>query len=384
MRFGSFIAPYHANHLNPTRLFQRDFELVEWLDELGYDEAWIGEHHSGGYENIASPEVFIAAAAERTRRIRLGTGVSSLSYHHPLILADRMIQLDHQTRGRTMMGVGPGQLPSDAFMMGIDPMDQRRMMGESLDAIVRLVRGETVTMETDWFKLVDARLQLKPYSPGGFEIAVASVSSPSGATMAGRHGLSLLSLAATEPTGFNALDTNWAVAERTAAEHGAEVRRDGWRVVASMHVAETREKAWAEASYGVLDLLGYMEGMGNRKLPYTSSADAALEQWTTAGLPNFGIATIGTPEDAIATIDRLVERTGGFGTFLLFATDIADRRATRNSLELFADVVIPHYSGANQQREASITWAGQHSAELFGAMINANLAAIGQHQGITP
>ncbi len=376
MRFGSFIAPYHANELNPTRLIQRDFELVEWLDDLGYDEAWVGEHHSGGYEMIASPEVFIAAAAERTKRIKLGTGVSSLAYHHPLILADRMVQLDHQTRGRTMMGVGPGQLPTDAFMMGIDPMNQRRMMGESLDAIVRLVRGEVVTMATDWFTLNDARLQMRPFTPGGFEIAVASVSSPSGATMAGRHGLSMLSLAATEPTGFTALDTNWAVAERVAAEHGQRVSRDSWRVVASMHLSETREKAWAEASYGVGDLLRYMEGMGGRALPYASSADAALEAWTTTGIPNFGVATIGTPDDAVATIDRLLARTGGFGTFLLFATDVANRAATRNSLELFADYVIPHYTGANEARHASIAWAGQNSAEFFGAMIQANLAAI--------
>jgi limonene 1,2-monooxygenase len=120
LRFGAFIAPFHPVDENPTRALERDMELVEWIEQLGYDEAWIGEHHSAGYEIIASPEVFIAAAAARTRRIRLGTGVSSLPYHHPLILADRMVQLDHMTRGRVMFGVGPGALPSDAFMMGID------------------------------------------------------------------------------------------------------------------------------------------------------------------------------------------------------------------------------------------------------------------------
>ena len=147
---------------------------------MGYDEAWIGEHHSAGYEIIASPEVFIAAAAERTRHIRLGTGVSSVPYHHPLMLADRIMQLDHQTRGRVMFGVGPGALPSDAFMMGIDVQRQRDMMDEALAALVPLLRGETVTMETDWFKLVKARLQLRPYQRPFPEVAVAAQVSPAG------------------------------------------------------------------------------------------------------------------------------------------------------------------------------------------------------------
>src|SRR5213593_4920843 len=139
MRFGIFLAPFHPVTQDPNVALHRDLELIEWLDRLGYDEAWIGEHHSAGYEIIASPEVFIATAAERTRNIRLGTGVSSLPYHHPLLLADRMVLLDHLTRGRTMLGVGPGALPSDAHMMGIDPMRQRDMMEESLEAIVALL-----------------------------------------------------------------------------------------------------------------------------------------------------------------------------------------------------------------------------------------------------
>src|SRR5207237_5816492 len=87
MRFGIFLAPFHPVGQSPTAALQRDLEMIQRLDDLGYDEAWIGEHHSAGYEIIASPEVFIAVAAERTRRIRFGTGVSSLPYHPPLMLA---------------------------------------------------------------------------------------------------------------------------------------------------------------------------------------------------------------------------------------------------------------------------------------------------------
>ena len=142
-------------------------ERVVALDRLGFDEAWFGEHHSGGYELIACPEVFIAAAAERTKHIRLGTGVVSLPYHHPLMVADRWVLLDHLTRGRVMFGTGPGALPSDAHMMGIDPVEQRHMMQESLEAILALFRAgptERIDRQTDWFTLRDAQLHIRPYT----------------------------------------------------------------------------------------------------------------------------------------------------------------------------------------------------------------------------
>src|ERR671930_1447314 len=142
MRFGIFMAPFHRLGENPTLALERDLELISWLDTLGYDEAWIGEHHSAGWETIASPEVFIAAAAQRTRYIKLGTGVVSLPYHHPLILADRMVLLDHMARGRAMLGVGPGALPTDALMLGIEPTDQRRMMAEAMDGIMALLTSD--------------------------------------------------------------------------------------------------------------------------------------------------------------------------------------------------------------------------------------------------
>src|ERR1700710_3016094 len=188
LRSGIFLAPFHALGENPTLALERDMELLQHLDKLNYHEAWIGEHHSGGYELIASPEMFIAAAAERTRHIRLGTGVVSLPYHNPFILADRMVQLDYQTRGRAMFGVGPGALVHDALKIGIDPGNQRQMMDESFDVIVRLLNGETVTRKTDWFNITDAQLQLRPYTQPHMELAVAAARSPSGSVLAGKHG----------------------------------------------------------------------------------------------------------------------------------------------------------------------------------------------------
>ena len=165
LNFGAFYAPFHPVGQDPTLALEYDLERAVELDRLGYDEVWFGEHHSGGYELIGCPEIFIAAAAQRTSRIMLGTGVTSLPYHHPWLVADRWVLLDHLTRGRCIFGAGPGALPTDAYIMGIDPVDQRRMMEESLEAIYALFTSdEPVTRETDWFKLREARLQLRPYT----------------------------------------------------------------------------------------------------------------------------------------------------------------------------------------------------------------------------
>lgn len=380
MRFGAFVAPFHSPRGNPTLQLRRDIELAEHLDHLGFDEIWYGEHHSGAYETIASPELMIAAAAERTQRIRFGTGVNSVPYHHPYILADRIMQLDHLTRGRVMFGVGPGQLPSDAFMMGIDPRRQRDMMVEATEVMLPLLRGEVVSRRTDWFTVDQARLQLRAYNPQGIEMAVASMVSPAGATLAGRLGLSMLSLSATDARGFDALDSNWAVREKVGAEHGHPADRSGWRVVASMHIAESREQAEADVRHGILDLMGYMEGMSKSKLPFATSPEAALDHWMTHGLPVFGVPTIGTPDDAIATIRRLQDKTGGFGCFMLLANNCATWEATKRSYALFAEHVIPAVREMNVGRIDSIDYVGDNSAEFFGAMQDAVREAIAKYR----
>jgi limonene 1,2-monooxygenase len=160
LRAGVFLPPFHPNDEDPLLCMER--ELMQWLDKHDYAEAWIGEHHSGGYEIYGQPELFIATAAERTRRIRLGTGVISLPYHHPLMVADRIVQLDYQTRGRVMFGFGSGLLPSDAMMLGIDPETQRDRMADAIDIITRLLAGEIITQHSDWYAMREARLHPRP------------------------------------------------------------------------------------------------------------------------------------------------------------------------------------------------------------------------------
>lgn len=374
LKNGIFLAPFHPVDEDPTLCIQRDLELVEHLDRLGYEEAWIGEHHSAGYEIIASPEVFIAAAAERTRRIMLGSGVISLPYHNPLMAANRVIQLDHQTRGRFMFGVGPGLLPSDAFSMGIDPSTQRDRMVESIEVILRLFAGERVTHKTDWFTLVDATCQLRPYTWPHPEIAVASSVTPSGGKLAGKHGFGMLCVAATQAGGYDALGINWKVANDVAAENGRTMNPEKLRLVGPVHIAETREQAFENVKFGLAKWQNYFGNIAG-----VAGRQAAAEQ-TVEDLVKDGQLVIGTPDDAIAQIRRLQAKQGEFGVFLQLAHNWANFENTKKSYELWQRHVTPVINKANDARETAFNWAGDNKEKFIGAAMGAAMQTIQKHQ----
>ena len=382
LRFGVFFAPFHPVGQNPTLALEYDLERTVELDRLGYDEVWFGEHHSGGYELIGCPEVFIAAAAERTRHVKLGTGVVSLPYHHPWLVADRLVLLDHLTRGRVIFGAGPGALPSDAYVMGIDPVEQRRMMEESLEVILALFRGdEPVTRETDWFTVREGRLQMRPYTSPHPEVAVAAMVSPSGPRLAGRHGVSLLSLSMSVAEGFAAVGQAWGVVEEMAAKRaGPAPDRRTWRVLGTVHLAETRDQAIDDCTYGLQAFADYFGGgAGFVPLANQVDGDARTPRDFVEAYAASGNVVIGTPADAVAYIEGLLDRSGGFGTFLMLGHDWADRAATMNSYRLFAREVIPHFQGQLGAPRASHEWATAKRAELFGAAGHAILNAITSH-----
>ncbi|OYV38358.1 MAG: flavin-dependent oxidoreductase [Rhodospirillales bacterium 20-64-7] len=354
MRSGIFLAPFHAMDENPVLALERDMELLQHLDALNYHEAWIGEHHSGGFEIISSPEVFIAGAAERTKHIRLGTGVVSLPYHNPFILADRMVQLDYQTRGRAMLGVGPGSLVHDAKKIGIDPGDQRRRMNESLDVIVELMRGDTVTRKSDWFDLNEARLQLPPYTRPRMEMAVAASRSPAGALAAGRHGIGMLSIGGTSDDAMKHHARNWDLYAEQARLHGHVPDRQNWRLVTLMHIAETREKARENVRYGLDKFCDYFRDVAT--FPIVPSDIADRYQYMVES----GTACIGTPDDAIAFINRLLKGSGGFGVIMELAQNWADWAETKRHYELMARYVHPHFQSAREWRTESYAYAREH------------------------
>jgi limonene 1,2-monooxygenase len=377
LRFGIFMAPFHPAGQNPTLALERDLELIVRLDELGYDEAWIGEHHSAGLEIISSPEVFIAAAAQRTRHIRLGTGVSSLPYHHPFMLADRMVLLDHLTRGRVMFGVGPGALPSDAYMMGIDPATQRERMEESLGAIMALLTSdEPVSMQTDWFTLREARLQLRPYTYPHFEVAVAATVSPAGPRTAGHYGVGLLSLGATSMGGFAVLGDHWKIWNDQAKKFGQQVDRSTWRLVGPMHVARTRKQAFEEVEYGIHDWIDYFRNVVALPL---APQEPDPRKWPQA-LVDSGTAIIGTPDDAIAQLERLKKQSGGFGCFLIMANDWVERQASLASYELLAKEVFPRFQGSADLAVNSREWCRKDHDSLIGGAMNAVVKEIDRYE----
>ena len=376
LKFGIFAQPLRDAEEDPTAHLERDLQLIEFVDALGYDEFWIGEHHSGGWELVSSPEIMVATAAARTRHIRLGTGVTSVTYHHPLIVADNLCLLDHLTRGRVMLGVGPGALASDAWMMGIDPLTQRRRMEESLECIVALLRGEVVTRETEWFTLCDARLQLLPYSFPCFEIAVASLVSPSGGRLAGRLGTSLLSMAATTTAATDVLASSWAVAEEQAELAGTTVDRRGWRLVGPMHIAETEEQAWRDVAHGLERWAWYFTKVTPMTLIPT---DGTLQDMIKAATES-GFAVIGTPEQAIAQIQRLHDRSGGFGTFLFMDHDWASREAKLRSYDLVARHVFPAFKGSTRSRIAAQDWAIASHSHLSAQALAARAKASEDYQ----
>jgi limonene 1,2-monooxygenase len=371
MKFGVFMGPFHRVGENPTLAIDRDLELVQWLDYLGFDEAWIGEHHSAGWEIISSPEIFIAAAAERTRHIKLGTGVISLPYHHPLMVANWMVQLDHMTHGRVMMGVGPGALPSDAYMMGIDHTAQRPRMDEALGVILRLfTETEPITYTSDWFELREALLQLRPYQRPYMPIAVASVQSPAGVVLAGKYGAAVLTITVPrDPSASNESDLQnlWAIAEESAAEHGQEVRREDWRLVLPVHLAESRQEARAEARMGAGRYLReYSEGTNGRRPVFDGPLDKVIDFMADAG---FWI--VGTPDDCVAGIKRLEERSGGYGGFLVQTIDWAPRDKMLHSYELLARYVMPQFQGSVASTAASNRWASERREILVAGRTRA-------------
>ncbi len=370
MKFGVFLGPFHRVGENPTLAIDRDLELVQWLDQLGYDEAWIGEHHSAGWEIIASPEVFMGVAADRTKNIKLGSGVISLPYHHPLMVADRMVQLDHMTHGRVMLGVGPGALPGDAYMMGIPPELQRDRMDESLGVIMRLfTETEPVTYKCDWFELNEGLLQLRPYQKPHMPIAVASVQTGSGVTLAGKHGASVLTITVPRDPSAGPSDLKglWDIAEESAAEHGNTMNRDDWRLVLPVHLAETRQEALDDARMGSGRYLReYSEGTNGRAAIFDGPLEKVIDQ-----MADNGSWIIGTPDDCIEAIHKLDQQSGGFGGFLIQTVDWAPREKMLRSYELLARYVMPQFQGTVAAPAASNRWAAERQETLVGGRVRA-------------
>jgi len=374
MRHGIFLAPYHGTDENPTTLYQQDAELIEWLDRLGFDEAWVGEHHSAGFETIASPELFLAFLASRTQRITLGTGVVSLPYHNPLMVADRIIQLDHMTRGRIKFGVGPGLLVQDSSMIGVDPATQRDRMTDALEIIMRLFRGEKVTKKSDWYDLRGAMVQIRPFQNPYPEICVASTLTPSGGRLAGKYDLGMLCFS-TDRSSYNALQKNWEIANEIAGEHGRKMDPSRLRLVGPMHIAETREKARENVRFGFHKYLEYSNRLHPGRFDIPAGEDPV--DWYCSR----GLGVVGTPDDAVEIIEKLQEKMGDFGAYLTMEADWADWEVTRKSYELYMRFVVPRLAKSNAARKESLDIVERNSVDFERQREAAASEMIRRHEG---
>lgn len=333
MRFGLFLQPLHHPSENPTEALERDLDLVGHLDDLGYDQVWVGEHHSSGWENVAAPEAFIATAAERSEQIRFGTGVLQLGIHHPLVALDRMIFLDHLTRGRVSFGVGVGGgIPSDLAVFGLDKESAGSRMAESLDTMLRLLAGEgPVTEKSDWFEVHDAVLQMRPYTNPHMEFAVASTH-PTNVELMGRLGGQVLM----GPLPDKVTDVFGAL-QAGASSTGREATRDQIRLSYVLHLAETTEEAVSSFQDGAIrEFYEFQVEYNGRPRP-----EGTPEQWYREYVAR---NIIGSPADARERIQAIQEEAGGVGGIIFMNREWAGVDANRESWRLFAEEVAPKFA----------------------------------------
>jgi limonene 1,2-monooxygenase len=234
--------------------------------------------------------------------------------------------------------------------------------------------GETVTEKTEWYNLVEARAHLLPYTQPRPEMCVASSVTPHGGRVAGKYGIGMLCVAATNPYGFDALSVNWQIAQETAAEHGRQMDPSALRLVGPMHIAETREQARKNVEFGLMKWADYFARL------------QPLVPRDTSGRPLLDVlcedrgAVVGTPDDAIAKIEQLYGKQADFGAFLQLAHNWAPWEQTKRSYELFARYVMPHFRKANINRNASLEWVTQHNVEFGTKQREAALNMFAKHE----
>ena len=375
LKFGTFMAPFHCPvGLDPTAAYERDLEVIQHMDKLGFDEAWIGEHHSCRHELIPDPMIFIAWAATQTRHIKLGTGVLSLPYHNPLWVADRALFMD-QAAARPFHARARPRRAADR-RLDDRPLDRRAADGvrggrRRADGDPR---GEQVTAKTNRYNLVEARTQYAPYSD--FDIVVAAIASPTGPRAAAKNGAGLMSVGATAKAGFDALALHWDVMEERAPQFGHVADRSKWRLAGPMHLADTREQAIEDVRYGLDAWCDYTQNV--LAAPHFRAAGSTFEE-RVSWVNDTGLGVIGTVEDAIAQIERLEEQSGGFGSYLLIHQEWARHAATLKSYELFANHVKPRFQGSTTRLQQASDYAVSRWQELDQRHSDAIQAATERH-----
>ncbi len=355
MKFSFFMMPMHQPSESPALAFQRDIGFIHQADTLGYDEFMIGEHHSGGWETMPAPEMALAMAAAKAPRIRLGTSVINAPYHHPFHVAERIAFLDHLTEGRAMLGIGPSVLVSDIQLFRMPQEELYARMAESAEVIVRLLESrEPIDHEGRFWSFRQMKLHLRSYQSPRLPLYIASATgSDAVIDLAARHDMTLMSSTGAKRRAV--MGETWKKLEAACLKLGKPApTRDRWRIATSFYLAPTREEAWKDVSEGILREAEYFSAIG-LKFTYERFAGEPLRDFTPQSCAEQRNWCIGTPEDAIAWIERTNAEAGGIGGIMLTMHDWTENWKQQRSLDLFARYVMPKFRGHTQGFEDA--WA---------------------------
>lgn len=354
--FGVYTHPVHRPDHDPTIQLEDDLAIAELVDRLGMDQMWWGEHHSGGWRIVADPMLMVARAAATTQRVRLGAAVAT-GLHHPARLAGSAIQLDHLTRGRLLLGVSADPVAEDVAAVGLTVPEAHLAIAEGVEALTRLLRASgpvTMTPRLSHWRLRDAVPQLRPYA-GALDVRVVSFGPTAGAELAGRFEHGLMTTACSAPVGLgrvNRMAEVWQRAQAAAAQHGTTFARENWAAVSPVHVARSEAEARRQVRDGIRRWAEHAPG----GLPSGMQADADADALVDA-LHAGGHGVVGTTEMAVDHIERVLDVSGGVGSFLIELAEWASFDDTRASLDLIARAVLPRLTGSTHARLAA---AGTH------------------------
>ncbi len=352
MKLGLFLMPTHPPERSPYDATQWDLEMIRYADELGYREAWIGEHFTSPWEPIPAPDLMIAQALLSTKQIKLAPGAHLLPYHHPVELAHRVAYLDHLSQGRLMLGVGAGGLVSDHETFGVDGKtgENRKMMKEALEIILKMWNEkEPFHFEGAYWNAAKiettqcASYHLEPFQKPHPPISVTGLS-PGSETliMAGEKGFIPMSLGAN----VEYIASHWRSIEEGAKRSGKTPQRSDWRITRDVFVADTDEEA-LEGSLG--SMMGrqhteywipLFEGLGATSVfKHEESVDDSEVNTEYVAKYNW---FVGSPDTVANRIVNLYERVGGFGALLATGYDYSETpEIWKKSMRLLKEEVLP-------------------------------------------
>lgn len=354
MKLGYFMMPIHDHRRDYHTALMEDIEAIVHADELGVDEAWVGEHLTSRAEQITSPLLFLSNLIARTKRIKLATGVICLPQYHPALIAGYAALFDHMAEGRFIMGIGTGGLPPDMELFDVLDKDRGEMMLEAIDMIHKIWRSDPPfniqgkywqTKIEDW-QIDELGLghMAKPYQLPHPPVAISILSPYSGsARMAARRGWDPISA---NFIGAWSVASHWQVYAEESEKAGRTADPQIWRVARSIHVAETdaEAEAFVKTADGSYDyyyryLLGILKRVGHTPAVVVNKDDDP-EAVTHQQLRD-GLVICGSPATVTEKLLALRDEVGDFGTLLMTAHDWTDKAALKNSMTLMAKEVMP-------------------------------------------